>query len=61
VDAETERSKKLMKALDQINGRWGRDAVRPASMGFVATSKMRQERLPPSFTSQFKDVPKLVA
>lgn len=59
VGGNTERSAALMQVLDKVNGRWGRDAIRPASMGFAETSKMRQERLSPNYTTRLKDVPKL--
>ena len=47
----------LMKAVDDINRRYGADTVFPASRGTARSWKMRQLRLSPRYTTRIGDVP----
>ncbi len=48
----------IMKAMDQINARFGRDTVKLAVQGFESTSKwkLRQEKLSPCYTTRWEDI-----
>ena len=46
----------LMRALDQINARIGRDKVRLAVQGFDRKWRLKQERLSPCYTTRFADI-----
>ena len=45
---DPEKSKALMKAVDAINGRFGRGAVRPGAVGLSTGWSMRRANLPPA-------------
>lgn len=51
-----EKQEKLMKALDLINAKTGRDSVRYALQGFDRKWKMRQEKLSASYTTKWSDI-----
>jgi DNA polymerase V len=52
-----ERHKRLMGALDQINGKYGRDRLRfGLGTPHQQSWKMKRERLSPSYTTDFSDV-----
>jgi DNA polymerase V len=55
---DPERSKLLMGALDAINGRFGRGAMRPAAMGSAPVSgwSMRRGNLSPCYTTREADL-----
>ena len=46
----------LMRSLDQINARIGRDKVRLAVQGFDRKWRLKQERLSPCYTTRFADI-----
>ena len=48
--------KKLMTAIDNINTRMGRDAVRFAAQGFDRKWRLKQEHLSPAYTTRFSDM-----
>ena len=60
ADADTDRSLALMKAVDRINGDWGRDTVRFAATGARRPSgapwSMRQDRKSPCYTTRWRDL-----
>ncbi|HTY08678.1 MAG TPA: Y-family DNA polymerase [Candidatus Edwardsbacteria bacterium] len=47
----------LMAALDAVNARWGRGALKYAAAGVERPWKMRQLKLSPRFTTQWEDLP----
>lgn len=53
---DPERSKDLMTALDAINGRFGRDTIRPGGIGQKRTWSMRRGNLSPCYTTRIEDV-----
>jgi len=52
-----ERDKRLMAALDGITHRFGRGTLQIASCGLEPAWKMQQEKLLPSFTPVWRDLP----
>ena len=46
----------LMKTIDNLNNKIGRKKIRLASQDLGRTWKMRQERLSPNYTTDFKDI-----
>jgi DNA polymerase V len=53
----TMKSDELMAAIDQINRKMGKDAIKLASEGFRRPWKMKQESKSPSYTTNWEDVP----
>ncbi len=51
------QSEQLMKTLDGINQRFGRETVRIASSGFTRNWWMAREHLSPKYTSVWADLP----
>lgn len=52
-DGGTERSEALMKALDAINGRWGRGTLRSLASGIDRNWRMRREWLSSGYTTDW--------
>jgi len=50
------RSQSLMTALDAINGRFGRETVRSASVGYQRGWSMRRGNLSPCYTTRIGDI-----
>ena len=50
-------NKKLMTAIDQLNIRFGRGAVKISTQGAHKTWQMRQERKSPNYTTEWCDLP----
>jgi DNA polymerase V len=48
---------KLMEALDNLNVRYGRGAVKVSTQGAYAGWQMKQERKSPNYTTSWDDVP----
>ena len=48
---------KLMQALDHLNARYGRGAVKVSTQGAYAGWQMKQERKSPNYTTSWTDVP----
>ena len=48
---------KLMEALDNLNARYGRGAVKVSTQGAYAGWQMKQERKSPNYTTSWDDVP----
>jgi len=55
-EADTRR-KALMTALDRVNSRWGREALRLAATGIKRSWTMRQERRSPRYTTIWSELP----
>jgi DNA polymerase V len=55
-DVDRSKRNKLMRSLDQINARIGRDKVRLAIQGFDRKWRLKQERLSPCYTTRFADI-----
>lgn len=58
--AGQDKSAKLMKALDEINGRFGRDSLICASSGFDRRWAMKCGNRSPRYTTSWDEVPLLV-
>ena len=56
-EGDTERRTRLMGALDDINGRYGRFTAVPAAQGFKREWKMRAESRSPAWTTRLDEVP----
>ena len=52
-----EKQRSLMKAIDRLNGQYGRNVVRAGAMGVGARWDMQRNRKSPSFTTSFRDIP----
>jgi DNA polymerase V len=50
---------KLMQAIDSLNRRHGRDTVQYASSGIKKKWQMKRAQLSPSYTTRWKDIPKV--
>src|SRR5574338_962194 len=53
----SERTERLMGALDAINRRWGRGTLRVSAEGMEKGWRMRRESLSPAYTTRWEDVP----
>lgn len=51
------RSEKLMRVLDGINHRYGRNTLRLGSAGVTQSWQMRREHLSPGYTTRWEEVP----
>lgn len=60
-EGDTERRDRLMTALDDINGRYGRFAVVPGVQGYKREWKMRAENKSPAWTTRIDEVPRVRA
>jgi DNA polymerase V len=54
------RSKNLMETMDRINAKWGAMTMRVAAEGTGQRWVMRQERLSPRYTTDWKALPRVV-
>ena len=57
----TERHERLMQALDDINGRFGKFSVVPGIQGYKREWKMRSETKSPAWTTRIDEVPRVRA
>jgi DNA polymerase V len=48
---------KLMEALENLNARYGRGAVKVSTQGAYSGWQMKQERKSPNYTTSWDDVP----
>ncbi|WP_047536685.1 Y-family DNA polymerase [Methylotenera versatilis] len=53
------KSNALMAAMDKINRKMGKEAVKLASEGFTRPWKMKQENMSPSYTTKWEDLPEV--
>jgi len=49
-------AKKVMRVLDEINGRWGRGTLRPARVPVAPGWGMKQELKSPSYTTRWEQI-----
>ena len=56
-EGDTEKRTRLMGALDDINGRFGRFTAVPAAQGFKREWKIRAENRPPAWATRLDEVP----
>jgi len=47
----------LMKAVDEINKRWGRETIQPAAAGFAGKWHSRQMKKSPAYTTRWSELP----
>ena len=47
----------LMKAVDEINKRWGRDTIQPAAAGIAKEWRFRQMKKSPAYTTRWSELP----
>lgn len=50
-------SNSLMKAVDEINKRWGRDTIRSGTAGFTREWHYRQLKKSPAYTTRWSELP----
>ena len=56
---DRERHSDIMKTMDLINAKYGRDTVKIAAQGLGQSWKLRQEKLSPCYTTRWKDIIKV--
>jgi DNA polymerase V len=59
--ADTPRQKALLRAVDQVNQRFGRDAMHLAGQGIKPRWQMRREMLSPRYTTCWEELPRVKA
>ena len=57
LEADKPDQHKLMQALDQLNARYGRGAVKVSTQGAYSGWQMKQERKSPNYTTSWADLP----
>jgi DNA polymerase V len=57
----TPRIASLMKAVDEINSRWGRNTIQPAAAGLVKDWRFRQLKKSPAYTTCWSELPSVKA
>jgi len=55
--AVEQNSDSLMKAVDEINKRWGRDTIRSGAAGFARKWHYRQLKKSPAYTTRWSELP----
>ena len=60
-EAEDPRAAALMRAMDELNARYGRHTVFPAAMGIRRSWRQRAEHCSPRYTTRLSDLPVLRA
>ena len=58
---EPETAPELMRALDSINRKWGRDTLSFAATGIERPWRMRQARKSPAYTTSWQELPVVLA
>ena len=61
VQTERGRPQVLMRALDDINARYGRRTVQFAAEGVARSWQMRRDRLSPRYTTRWDELPAVLA
>ena len=54
---QSAQRERLMAAIDDINGKFGRMTVVPGSQGFKRSWKMRADMKSPAWTTRISDLP----
>lgn len=57
LEIDDEKQTRLMQAMDKINRRYGRHAVRPGAMGFEHRWKMKQQKVSNRYTTRLSEIP----
>ena len=60
-EAPRQTSEALMRALDELNAKYGRHAVFPAAMGIQRPWKQQAAHVSPRYTTRLSDLPVLRA
>ncbi len=60
-EADPVRRERLMSALDEVNGKYGRFTAVPGTQGFKREWRMRAENKSPAWTTRIADVPVVTA
>ena len=60
-EADPIRRERLMSALDEVNGKYGRFTAVPGTQGFKREWRMRAENKSPAWTTRIADVPVVTA
>jgi DNA polymerase V len=55
--ASAPRQSSLMKAVDEINRRWGRDTIQSAAAGLARKWHFRQMKKSPAYTTRWSEIP----
>jgi len=58
---DRQKSARLMEALDAVNARWGSGTLQYAASGFTQPWKTRSYRCSPAYTTNWNDLPLVVA
>lgn len=61
TEIRDEKSDRLMSTIDQINSRFGRGTLHVASTDLTSQWKMRQDLRSPSYTTNWKELPVVIA
>ena len=56
-EGDPDRRERLMAALDEVNGRFGRFSAVPGTQGFRREWRMRAESRSPAWTTRIAEVP----
>jgi DNA polymerase V len=56
---DREKQATIMRKLDEINGKYGRDTLKVAAQGLGQKWKLRQEKLSPCYTTRWSDIIKV--
>lgn len=57
IEGDVDRRARLMTALDEVNGRFGRFTAVPATQGFARGWRARSESRSPAWTTRIEEVP----
>ncbi|MEW6737320.1 MAG: DUF4113 domain-containing protein [Acidobacteriota bacterium] len=57
----SERDKRVMVVVDQINSRFGKDTIKGAASGLKQCWQMRSEMRSPRYTTSWEDLPTVLA
>ena len=57
-DREREKEKKIMKTMDTINHKYGKNTIKLAVQGTGDKIKIKQLKLSPRYTTRISDFPK---
>lgn len=60
-EGDVDRRSRLMTALDEVNGRFGRFTAVPAAQGFTREWRMRADARSPAWTTRITEVPVVLA
>ena len=58
---DREKHAAVMRKIDALNAKYGRDTIKVAAQGVGGKWKLRQERLSPCYTTRWSDIIKVAA